>query len=369
MNDSSSPPQAGPDDDRFALQWGLPVLWPEAPRRVGETLEEWLLRLPGTPEHRAVSEHLKGIGTAGSPTPERQAVLYQLVRGLRPKTVLEIGTLFAGTTHVIARALWANGQGRVIAIDPFGGERVPPIIARMPPEIGGRIDFHPLSSMDFFLRNEVPKGALGLAFIDGDHSYSGAHFDLYRTSERIAPGGVIVLDNSELCGVAYATADFLERHPDWRLAGHEPEELGNLREVSRRPKGKGPLGMLALLAPPYPRLGAVPVTGALRGLNSGPYHRLRLALHGQSLAGEVEFSLFFVARDFNFHVNGIVAARSDRSGKVPVRAGESAIEIAFDPVLLPASQQDHNIELQYEIRFLAGDGVSGLLLAAEPTLL
>ena len=221
MPPSAAPPQADLDDDKLALQIGPPLSLPVAPRRDGESLEAWLLRLPRTAEHRAVSESLKGMGTSGSPQPELQAVLYELVREARPKTALEIGTLFAGTTHVIARALWANREGRVTTIDPFGGERVPAIIARMPAEIGGRIDFYPLSSMDFFLRTDVSKGALDLAFIDGDHSYPGALFDLYRTSERMSAGGVVVLDNSDKWGVACATADFLERHPDWQLAGHD----------------------------------------------------------------------------------------------------------------------------------------------------
>jgi hypothetical protein len=223
--------------------------------------------------------------------------------------------------------------------------------------------------MDFFLRNELPAGSLGLAFIDGDHSYEGAHFDLHRTSRRIAPGGVIVLDNSELSGVAYATADFLERYPDWRLAGHARGGLVGLREVSHRPKGRGPFAMLALLAPSDLRLGAAPMTGAIRELNPGPYYELHFALHGESAAGHVEFSLFFVARDFNFHINGIVAAKCSRSGKVPMRAGEAEVTIPFDRVLLQASPQSNNIELHYEVRFMAQDGESALRLVAEPKLL
>ena len=369
MPSSAAPPQAELDDDRLALQIGPPVMLPVTPRRDGESLETWLIRLPGTAEHRAVSKSLKGIGTAGSPTPEQQAVLYQLIRELHPRTALEIGTLYAGTTHVIARALWANGEGRVTTIDPFGGERIPAIIARMPAEIGGRIDFYPLSSMDFFLRNDMPKGSLDFAFIDGDHSYQGALFDLYQTSERIRRGGVIVLDNSELWGVAYAAVDFLERHPDWRLAGHESGNFANLSEIGSKPKGDGPLGMLVLLAPPYVRLGKFPLEGSVRGLNAGPYERIRLELARQSAAGEVEFSFFFVARDFNFHKNGIVAARSARSGKIEVPDGAAVVEIPFDPVLLDTSPQASNIELRYELRFLASDGASGLALTAVPVLL
>ena len=369
MPSSAAPPQADLDDSKLALQIGPPVRLPVTPRRDGEALEAWLLRLPGTAEHRAVSESLKGIGTSGSPRPELQAILYQLLRELRPKTALEIGTLFAGTTHVIARALWANGEGRVTTIDPFGGERVPAIIARMPPEIGGRIDFYPLSSMDFFLRRDVPRGSLDFAFIDGDHSYPGAHFDLYRTSERVKPNGVIVMDNAYLCGVANATADFLESNPDWRAAGHEPGGSANLREVGRVASRIGPLGMLVLFAPPYIRVGKFPLEDSIRNINAGPYERMRLELHGESPPGVVEFWFYFVARDFNFHKNGIVAADAVRRDKIQIAAGATVVEIPFETVLLNASPRENNIQLEYELRFLASDGVSGLALAAAPALL
>jgi hypothetical protein len=39
---------------------------------------------------------------------------------LRPKVVAEVGTLFAGTTETLARALWENGEGVVHTTDPFG---------------------------------------------------------------------------------------------------------------------------------------------------------------------------------------------------------------------------------------------------------
>lgn len=99
------------DDDKLTLQIGPAAMLPAAFRRDGECIEAWLLRLPATAAHRVAVENFKGLATAGSPPPRLQALLYHLIRELRPKMVLEIGTLFAGTAHVIARALWANGEG------------------------------------------------------------------------------------------------------------------------------------------------------------------------------------------------------------------------------------------------------------------
>jgi hypothetical protein len=52
-----------------------------------------------------------------------------LIRTLRPQAVAEVGTLFAGTTEVMARALWENGSGVIHTADPYGADRCPEIIA------------------------------------------------------------------------------------------------------------------------------------------------------------------------------------------------------------------------------------------------
>ena len=78
-----------------------------------------------------------------------RAVLFSLIRMHRPQVVAEIGTLYAGTTEIMARALWENGAGIVYTTDPFGAERCPEIIATWPAELREVTRFYPLSSMDF----------------------------------------------------------------------------------------------------------------------------------------------------------------------------------------------------------------------------
>jgi hypothetical protein len=74
---------------------------------------------------------------------ESRAFLHHLIVMRRPERVLEIGTYDAGTAEVTARALWEVGHGHLETIDPFGGERCPPIIDSYPPELQGRISFFP----------------------------------------------------------------------------------------------------------------------------------------------------------------------------------------------------------------------------------
>jgi len=64
-----------------------------------------------------------------------RTVLFSLVQMHRPQVVVEIGTLYAGTTEVLARALWENGDGIIYTTDPFGAERCPDIIATWPVEL------------------------------------------------------------------------------------------------------------------------------------------------------------------------------------------------------------------------------------------
>src|SRR5580704_6540026 len=45
--------------------------------------------------------------------PDERALLYCLIRAIKPENVVEIGTYFAGTTEVLARAVWENGVGCV----------------------------------------------------------------------------------------------------------------------------------------------------------------------------------------------------------------------------------------------------------------
>src|SRR6266478_6344751 len=67
-------------------------------------------------------------------SPDSQALLYSLIRLLRPSVAVEIGTYLASTTEAMARAIAANSFGKLHTVDPYGAEKAPPIIARWPKE-------------------------------------------------------------------------------------------------------------------------------------------------------------------------------------------------------------------------------------------
>jgi hypothetical protein len=144
-----------------------------------------------------------------------RALLHHLVVMRRPERILEIGTMYAGTTEVLARAAWEAGTGHVETIDPYGSERCPKLIATFPPDLQKLVTFFPVSSAMHF-DDAIHRGKLyDLILIDGNHELEFALFDLECAARVMRPGGIVVLDNIEQVGPRFAAKIFLERHPEW----------------------------------------------------------------------------------------------------------------------------------------------------------
>jgi len=150
-------------------------------------------------------------------SPQSQALLYNLIRLLKPEWVVEIGTFMAASTEAMARALLANGSGILDTIDPFGAKRVRPIFAAWPPELRKTTIFHAVNSMQFFA--ETRRRQADLIFIDGNHDFEFALFDIESAARFLRPNGFIVIDNIGQPGPFMASRDFLARHRGWREHG------------------------------------------------------------------------------------------------------------------------------------------------------
>lgn len=159
------------------------------------------------PQHSALSN------------PPSLAFFYHLIRLLRPKLGLEIGRFKAGTTEVLASAMQANGFGVLLTIDPFGAERVPPILASWPEELREHVSFSGSTSMDFFIALEEESVEFAFVLIDGNHAYEFVSFDLNMTAKRLAPGGIVILDDYNQPGVHQAAKEFLAANPGWEEIG------------------------------------------------------------------------------------------------------------------------------------------------------
>ena len=140
---------------------------PIVERADGESLNDWLFKLPGADETKIVADSF-GPHSLGSPLPNVQAIMYQLLVETRSAHILEIGTYFAGSTHVLARAANATGDGMVVTIDPFGQDRVPAILQDMPRELSSLVHFYPYNSMELFLQNMQAQLEFDAVFVESD---------------------------------------------------------------------------------------------------------------------------------------------------------------------------------------------------------
>ena len=152
------------------------------------------------------------------------ALIYTLVRNAKPRHVVEIGTYDGGTSEAICQALQANGSGILHTVGPFDAERVFPIFDSWPQNLRRHLEFYPMTSMDFYYRLYARGIRPEIAFIDGDHSYQAALFDIQSLARSLERRGFLLVDNISQSGPYYAAMDFLQRNPDWtRCKVHDPK--------------------------------------------------------------------------------------------------------------------------------------------------
>jgi predicted O-methyltransferase YrrM len=143
------------------------------------------------------------------------ALIYTLVRNAKPRHVVEIGTYDGGTSELICQALHENGSGTLHTVGPFDAERVVPIFDSWPQELRRHLEFYLMTSMDFYYRLYARGIRPEIAFIDGDHSYQAALFDIQSLARSLERRGFLLVDNVSQPGPYYAAMDFLQRNPDW----------------------------------------------------------------------------------------------------------------------------------------------------------
>lgn len=151
--------------------------------------------------------------------PSEVAYLVEVINQFRPKVVYEIGSFFCETTKVMADAMAKKAyEGTLHTTDPYGRERCPQIIEKLPEKIKSLIKYYPFFSMEMILHlKEIEKKEcfLDLTFIDGNHDLEYALFDLISVSNATNYGGCIVIDNIENRPTRLALKTFLSLFPWW----------------------------------------------------------------------------------------------------------------------------------------------------------
>ncbi len=296
-----------------------------------------------------------------------RAVLYSLVRMMRPQLVAEIGTLHAGTTEVLARSLWENGGGVVHTADPYGGERCPAIISQWPTELQRHAQFHAKSSMDFFGRMVLDGKTFDLLLIDGNHDYEYALFDLQMAARVVRPGGVVVMDNSEQSGPFKAVRLFLAANPAWREIGSAIANYHPFKPFERERASLPHTSFLLLHAPDHLSIGDGPHSWGQAWIDTPQLSGLRFHVV-QPCKGILRYQIYL--RGFANANQWIKEERIEGSVRIEVVEVEASIDHLLGrtlSVVSPPEYDDQRFTLELDFSWQADPGSPPLALATLPT--
>lgn len=304
---------------------------------------------------------------AGAPTPTPtplQAALAEMVKALAPADVLEIGAYFGETTRLLAKTVDETGGGSVVAIDPFGGERVPGIVAGWPEGPRAATRFHAQTSMEFFAALEAGKAGRGaeapfnLVFVDGNHAFEYVYFDLISAALNLRPGGAIVIAAIDQAGPARALQEFRRQFSHWRL-------LSTVADLA--PEFLPGTNAAVLIAPPGVEVTRVPYKISLYNLEAPSLSGLRIPLSPTRVWGEFHLGANLYSLPADHHLTGAGLVNATRRVLQVLTEPHEALEVAFDPpVVLEGRQPGAPIHLEIELWFDAVHGSNLLIDAQQP---
>jgi len=286
---------------------------------------------------------------------QSQALLYSLIRNIRPDHVYEIGTYKAGTTEAICRALYANGKGVAHAVDPFRGEYIAAVLKLWPPELFGHVRLHAKDSMAFFGDMERRHIHPALVFVDGNHDYEFAAFDIACGARTIAPGGYIVVDNVAQPGPFFAARDFLAANPDWCELGSAATGYDRDKAFDRSRSTILETDFMVLRAPVTHSVGERPFTPGRTRWHSPKVVGLRLKFAPPAEPGRLTAQV--VLRGF-----GMVPAETTAEATLQVEAGAKELSVTLAP---PAQVEGQFVYFTVE-PWLIWHGAQPLQLLAAP---
>jgi predicted O-methyltransferase YrrM len=193
-------------------------------RRSAGELRAYLREVDGDPFVRELARHqdeyrrLNPAFAAGTIHPTEGALLYALVRALRPATVVETGTANGASTTYLLAALARNDNGRMVSIDlPFFTEAgelqgfvegstidlydASPVPTgkepgwMVPDDLRGRWELRLGDAHDLLPVALQELGPLQLFFHDSLHTREHMRFEFETAWPGISPGGVLASDD------------------------------------------------------------------------------------------------------------------------------------------------------------------------------
>jgi len=296
-----------------------------------------------------------------------RALIYYLIRMMKPEAVAEVGTLFAGTTEVMARALWENGRGVVLTTDPFTQERALLAVAQWPHPLRDAAQLHGDNSMAFFAKVEHACIRPDLVLIDGNHDFEFAFFDLSMAARLLRPGGVVLMDNAEQSGPFFAARQFLADHPGWREVGGAVAGFDWSRPFDPLRNSVPETSFLILRAPDREAVQAVPRSWGQQAIAASRVHGFGIELSPQSREGRLHFQA--ILRAFSEGNREVEEYKQVGSLHLDLRGAGRAIEHRFEHPLVSLLQESkggfqHTLELELSWESASGD--DALELAGPP---
>ena len=310
------------------------------------------------PDYRALRDIFRSYPPGSLMSDQSRIILYTLIRMMRPNVVVEIGTMHAGTTQVMARALHENGAGVIHTTDPFGAERCPRAIAAWPAELQRHARFYPLNSMDFLLALRDQRIVPDLVLVDGNHDFEFALFDLQMAARLIRPAGIIVMDNSDQSGPFKASRVFLEANPAWRELGSAVSSYDPSRPFDSERASMPMTSFIILQAPEHLSIGEGP-----HSQGQVPIERPHVAGLAFDIVKPTKGTLFYQVflRGFVHGSRWLQELRTEGSMRIE---GMGRTELRFDrPLVIDAPPPDAVFTLEVD---LSWQGSPPLTLAASP---
>lgn len=100
-------------------------------------------------------------------------------------------------------------------------------------ELLRHVKLYPTDSMVFFKDMERDGLHPSLVFVDGNHDYEFALFDIGSAARIMVPGGFIFIDNIAQVGPFFAGRDFLTANPGWREIGSSAQSYDRNKAYDR----------------------------------------------------------------------------------------------------------------------------------------
>lgn len=141
------------------------------------------------------------ISASGILRPECCEELYQSAKIYSRKgAILNIGTYLGRSTIALALGSKKAEGGKVVAIDPLlTAEFYENILKNGVSDYIIPIEMTSKKFYDSWLKlvGTGPESKLGLLFVDGDHTYDAASFDISSWANHLVPGGLLLVDDYE----------------------------------------------------------------------------------------------------------------------------------------------------------------------------